>query len=61
MNDATIEARIAAFVVLRSITHAVAYSINLDREMCFGAIEIEHVWTDWVLAAEDRLSWKACT
>jgi len=47
---------IAAFVVSRSVAHAVAYSVNLDREVCLRAIEIENVRTDWMLAAEHRLA-----
>jgi hypothetical protein len=48
--------RISTVIALRSITHAVAYPVNFDREVCFRAIEIEHVRTHWMLAAENWLT-----
>ncbi len=52
---------IAALVALRSIAHSVAYSVNLNPEACFRAIKVEHVGSDWMLAAEDRLAGQSRT
>jgi hypothetical protein len=58
-NSVFLEPQIAPFVALRLITHIVAYSIDLNGEMCLRAIKIEDVWADWMLAAKDGLAWKA--
>ena len=50
---------VAAFIMLRPIAHVVANPVNLDSEMRFGTIEVEHVRSDRMLAAEDRLTGEA--
>jgi hypothetical protein len=42
----------APIIALRSVVHVMTYSINLDREMRVGAVEIEHVRTDRMLPNE---------
>src|SRR5436305_9748184 len=46
------EPRIATNVALRAIAHVVTRPVNLERETCFRAIEVEYVWSDRMLAAE---------
>src|SRR5580704_6580362 len=55
-----LEPSVALFVMLRPIAHVVAYAIDLDGEMRFRAIEVEHVWSDRMLATEDWLAGEAC-
>jgi hypothetical protein len=56
-----LEPSIAAFVVLRSIAQIVADPVDLNREMGLSTVEVEHVGTDWMLAAKDGLAWKTST
>jgi hypothetical protein len=51
-----LEPSVALFVMLRPIAHVVAYAVDLDGEMGFRAIEVEHVRSDRMLAAEDWLT-----
>src|SRR5580692_1322745 len=51
-----VEPSVTLFVVLRPIAHVVAYAVDLNREVCFRAIEVEHVRSDRMLAAEDWLA-----
>jgi hypothetical protein len=53
-----LEPSVTLFVVLRPIAHVVAYAVHLDGEVCFRAIEVEHVGSDRMLAAEDWLIWE---
>jgi len=53
------EPSVALFVVSRPIAHVVANPVDLDSEMRFGTIEVEHVRSDRMLAAEDRLTGEA--
>ncbi len=48
--------RVTMYVAFRPVSHVVAHAIQLDSEVCFCAIEVQHVWTDWMLAAKYRLS-----
>jgi hypothetical protein len=50
------EPSVTLFVVLRPIAHVVANPVDLDGEVRFGTIEVEHVRADRMLAAEDRLT-----
>jgi hypothetical protein len=43
--------------MLWPIAHVVAYAVDLDGEVCFRAIEVEHVRSDRMLATEDWLTW----
>ena len=51
---------VTQFVVVRPIAHVVAYAVDLDGEMCFRAIEVEHVRSDRMWAAEDWLPRETC-
>src|SRR5580700_10566569 len=53
-----LEPSVTLFVVLRPIAHVVAYAVDLDGEMCLWAIEVEHVRSDRMLAAENWLTWE---
>jgi hypothetical protein len=44
---------------LRPIAHVMPDSVDLDREPRLGAIEIQHVEADRMLAVKDRRSWDA--
>jgi hypothetical protein len=46
--------------VLRPIAHVVAYAVDLDGEMRFRAIGVEHVRSNRMLAAKDWLAGKTC-
>jgi hypothetical protein len=48
--------RVAAFISARAITHVMANSIILDRQIRLRAIEIKHIRADRMLATEDRFS-----
>jgi hypothetical protein len=56
-HAALLEPSVTPLVTLRSITHVVAYAVNLDCEICFCAVEVEDVWPDRMLPAEYRLAW----
>ena len=51
---------VTLFVVLRPIAHVVAYAVDLDGEMRFRAIEVEHVRSNRMLEAKDWLAGKTC-
>jgi hypothetical protein len=55
-HAAFLQPSIAALVARRLVTHIVAYAINFDRKPGFGAIEIENVRSDWMLAAKNWLA-----
>ena len=42
----------AVFITSRTISEIVGCSVNFDRELTGGAIEIEHVLADRMLSAE---------
>ena len=44
--------RCTFFVVLRLVAHVVDYAIDFDAELRLGAIEVDHVVFDRMLAAE---------
>jgi hypothetical protein len=48
------EPRVPTHVALRAITDVVAHAIDLDREPCLGAIEVENIAAYRVLAAKGR-------
>ncbi len=50
---------IAAFVALWAIAELMTRAIDLDGQFCLCAIEVQHVWPDWMLSAKDRLPWRA--
>jgi hypothetical protein len=57
-NDSHImfpEPRIPSLVALRTVTHVMANSINLDSEPRFRAIKVENVGADWMLTTKYRL------
>ncbi len=56
-----LEPSVTPLVTLGSIGHVVAYAVNLDREIRFRAVEIEHIWPDRVLTTKNRLSRHALT
>ena len=47
-----LEPGVTSLITLGSITHVVAYAVNLDCEIRFRAVEVEHVWSDRMLPAE---------
>jgi hypothetical protein len=47
-----VKPRITAIITCRSVAQIMRDTINLDREAFFGAKEINHIVTDWVLLAE---------
>jgi hypothetical protein len=55
------EPEIAALIPSRAISHIMAYPINLNRQIRFRAIELEHVGSHRMLAPEYRLSRDAST
>jgi len=55
------EPSVAPIIALRSVIHVMTYSINLDREMRLGAVEVQHVWTNRMLTTKHWHSWLAPT
>jgi len=44
--------QVAAFVPSRVVSHFVRDAVDLDSELCCGAIEVDYIWAGWVLMAE---------
>ena len=47
---------IAPLITLWPVAHVMTGAINLDRKSCLGAVEIENIAADRMLAAKRRLA-----
>jgi (p)ppGpp synthase/HD superfamily hydrolase len=52
LNTSSFEISGSPFVVKTLLVLVMLTAINFDRQLCFMAIEIHDVWTDWVLTSE---------
>jgi len=56
-----LEPGVTPFISLWAIRHIMTYSVNLNREIRFRAIKVEHVGSNRMLATEDRFSGQTCS
>jgi hypothetical protein len=52
LNTLLLDVSSSPFVIEKLSVLVVLTAINLDRQLCFVAIKINDIWTDWVLTPE---------